>query len=415
MTVYFYLKSMQHQFCHIHKRILKTNFLPFIKTIRCLSTGSVPKRVYLHNFHAEKNARFVDFAGFLMPLQYSDFTLTASHKHTREHVSIFDVTHMLQSKISGKDKMKFIESLVVSDIEGLNVNQGTLTVFTNDKGGIIDDLIVTKTDEDYLYVVSNAGCIDKDLSHMNKRKEEFKRNGADIELEVIKDKVLLAIQGPGTAKILQEFVEHDLNNLTFMTTTKTTICGVDDCRITRCGYTGEDGVEISIPAAQSELILKNLLNSKKDEVMLAGLGARDTLRLEAGLCLYGNDITDETTPIEAGLAWTIGKRRRETGGFPGDSIILKQLKEKPKKKRVGFLSVGPCPRASTKIMNLEGDVIGTITSGCPSPCLKKNISMGYVDSAFSKIGNKIKFLIHKKEVEGTVAKMPFVPSKYYVK
>lgn len=379
------------------------------------STTGEKKKVFLHDFHLEKKAKIVDFAGYLMPIQYSDLNISASHRHTREHVSIFDVSHMLQTKVYGKDRVKLIESLVVSDIEGLDVNQGTLTLLTNDSGGIIDDLIVTKTDEDYLYIVSNAGCADKDLAHMQSKVNEFVRKGGDAKLEVIRDKALLAIQGPGMTKVLQPLVDCDLSVLTFMKTINTKLCGVDGCRVTRCGYTGEDGVEISVPADKSKFIAETILESKLEDVRLAGLGARDTLRLEAGLCLYGNDITEETSPIEATLAWTIGKRRRENADFPGAKVILDQIKEKPKRKRVGFMSTGPCPRASTPILSLEGSPIGKITSGCPSPCLNKNVSMGYIDTAVSKVGTKVKFFIHKKEVAGEITKMPFVPTKYYVK
>ncbi|KAG8199147.1 hypothetical protein JTE90_015981 [Oedothorax gibbosus] len=406
---------MNHYLSHSCRKLLAPTISALIRNIGCFYSTGGGKKVFLHDFHAEKNAKFVDFAGFQMPIQYPDLSISASHRHTREHVSIFDVSHMLQTRVFGKDKIKYIESLVVSDIQGLNVNQGTLTVFTNPNGGIIDDLIVTKTEGDFLYIVSNAGCADKDLAHLQKRKDEFKSKGADLDLEVVSDRALLAIQGPGTSKVLQPLVKIDMSLLTFMTTAVTSICGVEDCRVTRCGYTGEDGTEISIPAEKSRFILESLLASKEDNVKLAGLGARDTLRLEGGLCLYGNDITDETTPIEAGLAWTIGKRRRIDGGFPGSDVILKQLKEKPTKKRVGFLSNGPCPRAGTEIMNEAGNIIGTITSGCPSPCLKQNISMGYVDNAFSKIGTSVNFLIHKKRIEGCVSKMPFVPTKYFIK
>ncbi|XP_054721999.1 aminomethyltransferase, mitochondrial-like [Uloborus diversus] len=373
------------------------------------------RKVFLHDFHLEKNGKMVNFAGFEMPLQYSDMSISESHKHTREHVSVFDVSHMMQTKITGTDRIQFMESLVVADVDGLKENQSTLTLFTTENGGIIDDLIVTKTDTDHLYVVSNAGCAEKDLKHMQSKKEEFKRNGGNVEIEVLGNRALLAVQGPGMAKVLQPFVECNLSSLTFMTSIVTSVCGVDDCRITRCGYTGEDGVEISIPCDKSRLILTSLLDSKLDDVRLAGLGARDTLRLEASLCLYGNDITEDTTPIEASLAWTISKKRREKANFPGASVILQQLKDKPKRKRVGFVSTGPCPRNSCKILNAEGNEIGEITSGCPSPCLNKNISMGYIETASSKIGTKVNFLVHKKKVEGVIVKMPFVPTKYYIK
>lgn len=395
--------------------ISKLDIFPNTHVNKCFSSAADSKKVFLNDYHLQNGAKLVDFAGYMMPIQYSDLTISASHRHTREHASLFDVSHMLQTKIFGRDRIKFIESLVVSDIEGMDQNQGTLTLFTNNNGGIIDDLIVSKTDQEYLYVVSNAACAEKDLNHMTGNMEAFCKQGGDVKLEVIKDKALLALQGPEMVKVLQPLIDTDFNALSFMKTVCTTICGVSECRISRCGYTGEDGVEISVPADKSNFIAEKLLKSKTGDVKLAGLGARDTLRLEAGLCLYGNDITDETTPIEASLAWTIGKRRRQEANFPGAKIILNQLNIKPQRKRVGFVSIGACPRASTPILSLNGTSIGTITSGCPSPCLNKNVSMGYVETASSKVGTKVKFIIHKKEVEGTIVKMPFVPTKYFVK
>lgn len=378
-------------------------------------SNQVQKRVFLHDFHLEKGAKMVDFGGFLMPLQYAGHGIADSHMHTRQHVSVFDVSHMLQLHVKGKDRLNYIESVVVSDIKGLKPNQGTLTLLTNESGGIIDDLIVTNTDRDYLYVVCNAGCTEKDLAHLKMCMQEFKSKNSDVDIEVLTDKALLAVQGPGAMKVLQPLVSCNLTELMFMSSVYASICNIENCRITRCGYTGEDGFEISVPAAKSKFILETLLESKIDSVKLAGLGARDTLRLEAGLCLYGNDITENTTPVEAGLTWTIGKRRRAEGGFPGDKLILEQLKQKPSRKRIGFVSTGPCPRSHTPIMSYEGSNIGEITSGCPSFCLNKNISMGYVPAELSKIGTKVNFCIHKKLIPGEVAKMPFVPTKYYVK
>lgn len=354
------------------------------------------------------------FAGFKMPVQYGNQSISASHIHTRNHVSIFDVSHMLQVEIRGKDCIEFIESLTVADIQGLNNNQGTLTLFTTESGGIIDDLIVTKISSDHLYIVSNAGCINKDLAHLQKHLQEFRTNGKDVNLEILKNKALIAIQGPGMQKVLQPFVSCDLAKLFFMRSTITSVGGESDCRITRCGYTGEDGVEISIPQSSAEKIIKLLLASKDDHVQLAGLGARDTLRLEAGLCLYGSDIDETTTPIEANLAWTIAKRRRKTADFPGANIILSQLSEKPSRRRVGLISTGPPARAQTIIINSSGEKIGEVTSGCPSPSLKKNIAMGYIPLHYSTKGSRVTYLIRNKVIEAEVVKMPFIPTKYYI-
>ncbi|XP_023218969.1 aminomethyltransferase, mitochondrial-like [Centruroides sculpturatus] len=380
---------------------------------RLFSQQNELKRTCLHDFHLEQKGKMVPFAGFKMPVQYGNQSITESHLHTRKHVSIFDVSHMLQFEIHGKDSIEFMESLTVADIQGLNDNQGTLTLFTTENGGIIDDLIVTKVSDDYLYVVSNAGCIEKDLDHIQKHLQEFKTKGKDAKLQVLKDQALLAVQGPGMQKILQPFVDKNLAKLFFMRSTLASISGESNCRITRCGYTGEDGVEISLLAKTAERIIKELLASK-DDVKLAGLGARDTLRLEAGLCLYGSDIDETTTPVEAGLTWTIGKRRRKTADFPGAKIILDQLVKKPLRRRVGLVSTGPPARAGTPIVDSLGEEIGRVTSGCPSPSLKKNVAMGYVPTGNSAGGSKVSFRIRNKLVEAEVVKMPFVPTNYYL-
>ncbi|XP_061745354.1 aminomethyltransferase, mitochondrial [Nerophis ophidion] len=374
------------------------------------STGETTlKTTALFDFHRAHGGKMVEFAGWSMPVQYKD-SHVSSHAHTREHCSIFDVSHMLQTKVHGKDRIKFMESLVVADVLELKDNQGTLSLFTNDKGGIIDDLIVTKTDQDYLYVVSNAGCADKDSAHMKARLSELKASGCDVDLEFL-DEALIALQGPSMCRVLQEGVKEDLAKLTFMTSALATIFGVPGCRVTRCGYTGEDGVEISVPQSRVVELTERLL--AHSEVKLAGLGARDSLRLEAGLCLYGNDIEETTTPVEAALLWTIGKRRRQTGGFPGADVILSQIKAKTARKRVGLVSTGPPVRQHTPILSPDGKVIGEVTSGCPSPCLKKNIAMGYVDAAFAKNGTAIQVEVRKKVVPAVVSKMPFVPTNYY--
>ncbi|XP_054643751.1 aminomethyltransferase, mitochondrial [Dunckerocampus dactyliophorus] len=367
------------------------------------------KKTPLFDFHRAHGGKMVEFAGWSMPVQYKDSHIS-SHMHTREHCSIFDVSHMLQTKVHGKDRIKFMESLVVADIFELEDNQGTLSLFTNNKGGIIDDLIVTKTNQDYLYVVSNAGCADKDSAHMKARLAEFKASGSDVDLEFL-DEALIALQGPSMSRVLQDGLKEDLSKLTFMTSALATVFGVPGCRVTRCGYTGEDGVEISVPQSRVVELTEKLL--AHGEVKLAGLGARDSLRLEAGLCLYGNDIDETTTPVEATLVWTIGKRRRQTKGFPGADIIVPQIKAKTARKRVGLVSTGPPVRQHTPILSPDGKVIGEVTSGCPSPCLKKNIAMGYVDTAFAKIGTAIQVEVRKKAVPAIVSKMPFVPTNYY--
>ncbi|KAM9271964.1 aminomethyltransferase, mitochondrial [Cariama cristata] len=368
------------------------------------------KRTPLDALHRSRGGRMVPFAGWSLPLHYGQGHLQ-SHLHTRRRCSLFDVSHMPQTRVYGRDRIKFMESLVVGDIAELKPGQGTLTLLTNERGGIVDDLIVTNTSEDHLYVVSNAGCADKDLAIMMGRAAELQATGADVHLEVL-DNALLALQGPSMARVLQAGLSDDLGKLSFMNSIATTVFGVPGCRVTRCGYTGEDGVEISVPAGRAVELAERLLGVP--EVWPAGLAARDSLRLEAGLCLYGNDIDETTTPAEAGLLWTLGKRRRVAMDFPGAAIIMAQVKEKPKRKRVGLTSVGPPIRPHMAILGPEGTPVGTVTSGCPSPSLGKNIAMGYVEAVHSRAGTALTVEVRKKQHPALVTKMPFVPTQYYM-
>ncbi|XP_021370981.1 aminomethyltransferase, mitochondrial-like isoform X1 [Mizuhopecten yessoensis] len=380
---------------------------------RRYASSSAEKRTCLYDFHVKNGAKMVPFGGWEMPVMYAQQGVSASHLHVRSEVGLFDVSHMLQTKFTGKDSVAFIESLVVGDIAALKENQGTLSLLTDTTGGIIDDLIVSKTYQGYVYVVSNAGCAEKDLDHIKKNLAESQGKGMDVNMEVI-DNGLLALQGPKMAKVLQTGLDFDLSTLPFMTNILATVFGVPECRVTRCGYTGEDGVEISVPADRAEELANALISSDAAKVCLAGLGARDSLRLEAGLCLYGNDIDEETTPVEASLLWTIGKRRRAEANFPGADIILKQIKNKPKSKRVGFLSTGAPARAGTLVYDETGDrVLGKLTSGCPSPSLSKNVSMGYIETPYAKVGTNVKFEVRKKLINATISKMPFLPANYF--
>ncbi|XP_064223169.1 aminomethyltransferase, mitochondrial isoform X2 [Aotus nancymaae] len=342
----------------------------------------VLRRTPLYDFHLAHGGKMVAFAGWSLPVQYRD-SHTDSHLHTRQHCSLFDVSHMLQ---------------------------GTLSLFTNEAGGILDDLIVTNTSEGHLYVVSNAGCWEKDLALMQDKVRELQNQGRDVGLEVL-DNALLALQGPTAAQVLQAGVADDLRKLPFMTSAVMEVFGVSGCRVTRCGYTGEDGVEISVPAVGAVHLATALLENP--EVKLAGLAARDSLRLEAGLCLYGNDIDEHTTPVEGSLSWTLGKRRRAAMDFPGAKVIVPQLKGKVQRRRVGLMCEGAPMRAHSPILNMEGTMIGTVTSGCPSPSLKKNVAMGYVPCEYSRPGTKLMVEVRRKQQMAVVSKMPFVPTNYY--
>ncbi|NWT16853.1 GCST protein, partial [Vireo altiloquus] len=345
------------------------------------------------------------------PLHYGQGHLQ-SHLHTRRHCSLFDVSHMLQTLVYGRDRIRFMESLVVGDIAELKPGQGTLTLLTNEKGGITDDLIVTNTSENHLYVVSNAACADKDLAILRDRAAQLQATGSDVHLEV-SDNALLALQGsPSMARVLQAGLSDDLAKLSFMNSVATTVFGVPGCRVTRCGYTGEDGVEISVPAGRAVELAEQLLGVP--DVWLAGLAARDSLRLEAGLCLYGNDIDETVTPAEAGLMWTLGRftsastsslGQAEQQGVPSGGVGAGMTLSCGH----GMDGAGQPPLTS-----LYPHIPGTVTSGCPSPCLGKNIAMGYVEAAHSRAGTELTVEVRKKQHPAVITKMPFVPTQYYM-
>ncbi|KAJ1724772.1 hypothetical protein LPJ53_000979 [Coemansia erecta] len=380
-------------------------------SIRLMSTAAgAAQRTALYDLHKEHGAKFGPFAGWDMPLLYADQGALDSHLHTRKHASIFDVSHMLQTRIVGKDRHRFLEHLVVGDLKELPVGGSTLSLFTNEQGGIEDDTIVTQQ-QDSLYVVSNAGCADKDLAHLLKHAKIFQDQGADVEVRKIEDHSLIALQGPSSQKALEQISGADLSQMPFMTGQFIDIKGVP-CHVARSGYTGEDGFELSIPTGEIADITKALLENP--EVKLAGLAARDSLRLEAGLCLYGSDIDSTTTPLEANLVWTIGKRRRAEGGFIGSSIILDQIAKKGgERRRVGLIVEGAPARAHSKVLSADGEEIGEITSGVPAPSLGKNIAMAYVRKGFNKKDTELKVKVRNRVQNAMVVKMPFVPANYF--
>ncbi|KAI0495205.1 hypothetical protein KFK09_025355 [Dendrobium nobile] len=369
------------------------------------------KKTALHDFHVENGGKMVPFAGWSMPIQYKD-SIMDSTVNCRENGGLFDVSHMCGLSLTGKDSATFLERLVVADVAGLRPGTGTLTVFTNERGGAIDDSVVTKVREDHIYLVVNAGCRDKDLAHIGEHLEAFKAKGGDVSWHIHDERSLLALQGPLAAPVLQLLTKDDLSKMYFGEFKTLDINGFK-CFLTRTGYTGEDGFEISVPSENALDLAKAILEKSEGKVRLTGLGARDSLRLEAGLCLYGNDMEQHTTPVEAGLSWAIGKRRRAEGGFLGADVILKQLEEGPSIRRVGFFSSGPPPRSHSEILSSNGEKLGEITSGGFSPCLKKNIAMGYVKSGSHKPGTEVKIVIRGKSNDAVVTKMPFVATKYY--
>lgn len=385
-------------------------------TIRHFSAAALLKKTPLYDLHVSLGGKMVPFAGYSMPVQYKAGVLQ-SHLHTREQgkASLFDVSHMGQLRITGKDRVKFLESVVVGDLEALKSGEAKLSLITNDQGGIIDDCVISRYD-DHLYVVVNAGNQDIDLVHMHQLLDVFK---GDVAIERLHDRALVALQGPGAKDVVQMLGPNvNLQDLGFMhgvyTPLKVPSGKQVDVILTRCGYTGEDGFEISVKSSDAEMFARALLQDER--VLEAGLGARDSLRLEAGLCLHGHDITDQITPIEATLAWTIGKRRREDGGFPGHRIIMDQLKNKTAtKKRVGFVVEGAAAREGAPLFDADDNVVGHVTSGTFSPSLKEAIGMAYVDKASSKLGTALHVKARKKAQQAVITKMPFVPTKYYKK
>lgn len=391
------------------RRLAQTN--KKVATRRCYASEADLKKTVLYDFHVANGAKMVPFAGWSMPIQYKD-SIMDSTVNCRENGSLFDVSHMCGLSLKGKDCIPFLEQLVVGDIAGLAPGTGTLSVFTNEKGGTIDDTVVTKVKDDHIYLVVNAGCRDKDLAHIEEHMKSFKSKGGDVSWHIHDERSLLALQGPLAAPVLQYLTKEDLSKIYFGEFRILDINGCP-CYLTRTGYTGEDGFEISVPSEYAVDLAKAILEKSEGRVRLTGLGARDSLRLEAGLCLYGNDLEQHITPVEAGLTWAIGKRRRAEGGFLGAEVILKQIAEGPPTRRVGFFSAGPPARSHSEIKNEKGETIGEITSGGFCPCLKKNRAMGYVKSGHHKAGTKVNILVRGKSYEGVVTKMPFVPTKYY--
>ncbi|EZA59968.1 aminomethyltransferase, mitochondrial [Ooceraea biroi] len=378
------------------------------------STSAVneTQRTCLYDFHVEKQGKIVNFAGWLLPVQYRE-TIAVSHLHTRSLASLFDVSHMLQTRVSGKDAGEFLESLTTCDLINLNKGAATLTVFTNDNGGILDDLIITKDDENRYFVVSNAGRRDEDVQLLLERQEDFKKLGKNVFVDFLNplQHGLVALQGPTAAKVLQSLVKIDLSKLKFMNSVKTEVAD-SLVRVSRCGYTGEDGFEISVPAKDAVNLVERILEIP--DIKLAGLGARDSLRLEAGLCLYGHDINEETTPVEAALTWLVAKRRRAEANFPGAQRILSQIKTGAKKKRVGLLlGQGPPAREGAPILTPEGERVGSVTSGGPSPTLGRPIAMGYMPPDLAQFGGGVLVEVRGKTYKATVTKMPFVKANYY--
>ncbi len=342
------------------------------------------QRTPLYDLHVALGARMVAFAGYEMPVQYP-LGILKEHLHTRTHAGLFDVSHMGQAFLIGPDHATTaaaLEALVPADILNLARGRQRYTQLLNPDGGIVDDLMVTRSasaeDDGSLMLVVNAARKEVDLAHIAERLPE------DVRLQPAPERALLALQGPRAAEILGR-ISDVAEGLRFMTAAAGKVGGVD-CHVSRSGYTGEDGFEISLAADKAEPLARLLL--AQDGVQPVGLGARDSLRLEAGLCLYGHDIDETTSPVEAGLAWSIQKRRRAEGGFPGGARIQRELAEGPARRRVGLKPDGRAPaREGTEILAPSGERIGTVTSGGFGPSVNAPVAMGYVEARYTAPGS----------------------------
>jgi len=362
----------------------------------------------LNALHIELGARMVPFAGYSMPVQYP-MGLMAEHHHTRAEAGLFDVSHMGQLRLVGSDAAAAFESLMPVDVIDLPVGKQRYGLLLTEEGTIIDDLMFVNRGSD-IFVIVNGACKVNDIAHIQAR------IGARCQVIPMPERALLALQGPKAVDALSRMVPG-VEKLVFMTGASFNWQGAD-LFITRSGYTGEDGFEISVGNAQADAFARALL--AQSEVKPIGLGARNSLRLEAGLCLYGNDIDTTTTPIEAGLNWAIQKVRRtggaRAGGFPGANIVLGQLDgtHALTRKRVGFIAQERVPvREHVELQSLQGVKIGEVSSGLLGPTANVPVAMGYVDAANAAIGTVVNAMVRGKAVPMTVSAMPFVPNRYY--
>lgn len=356
----------------------------------------------LHALHLAHGGKMVPFAGYDMPVQYEGMGVLKEHLHTRSAAGLFDVSHMGQAILSGADPAASLEKIVPGDIKGLEPGKMRYTVLLNDDGGIIDDLMVTRWDAQRLLVVVNAACKDKDFAFIQKK------IGGETELQYLGDRALLALQGPKAENVISIFFP-DAVSMKFMSAIKAQYKG-HEFFLSRSGYTGEDGFEISVPAAFATEFTKELL--QEPEVKLIGLGARDSLRLEAGLCLYGHDIDDHSTPIDANLKWVIPKRRREEKNFPGADKIMKQLEGGTYILRVGIKPEGRAPIREKTELFVGDKKVGVITSGGFGPTVDGPVAMGYVNADCAKTGTKLTAMLRGMPRPCEVAALPFVKNNY---
>jgi len=372
-----------------------------------MSVGSEIRKTPFHQMHVDAGAKMVPFAGYEMPVSYP-LGIKKEHTHTRERAGLFDVSHMGQIRLSGEQVMAALESLVPVDIIDLPKMKTRYALFTNENGGVLDDLMVTNLGDNSLILVVNAACKYADFKHLQDHL------GSSCELELDDDLALLALQGPKAAKVLSGLAPA-VNEMTFMTAKQVMINDIS-CFITRSGYTGEDGFEISVSSQDAENLADILLSS--DEVDWIGLGARDSLRLEAGLSLYGHELDTSHSPVESSLNWALSKVRRlggeREGNYLGDKIILNQLQHGSDTKLVGLLPEGRMPvRDGAIIQDENGNQIGYVTSGGFGPTLNKPISIARLETKYTNSQSKLFALVREKKIAVEIINLPFVKHNYY--
>ncbi|XWW93030.1 hypothetical protein V2A60_000958 [Cordyceps javanica] len=401
-------------------------------------SGAAPggdlKKTPLYDFHVAQGGKMVPFAGYHMPVQYSNLSLADSHHFTRNHASIFDVSHMVQHIFKGPDAAAFLERVTPSAWATQGHMQSKLTTFLwPGTGGIVDDTVITRLGEDEYYVVTNGACLDKDTKYIDEQLGQF---GGAVEWTRLDNSGLFALQGPQAAEILAQVIDRDyadvdLKSLYFGNAVWAQLKLAGGAKthpvlISRGGYTGEDGFEVSFngklyPAfdTTTPAVEALLAAAGPERLQMSGLGARDSLRLEAGMCLYGHDLDDTITPVEAGLSWIIPKERRATdAGFHGAEVVVPQMTPRSKggagvqKRRVGLVVEGAPAREGATIQK-DGETIGTITSGVPSPTLGKNIAMGYIKDGQHKSGTEVDVVVRGRKRKAVVAKMPFIQTRYW--
>jgi aminomethyltransferase len=361
------------------------------------------RRTPLYALHVELGGRMVPFAGYELPVQYQAGILK-EHLHTRAGAGLFDVSHMGQATLSGDDPAGALELLTPAEVNGLKDGQQRYALLLNQQGGIKDDFMVSRLKgEPSLHLVVNGATKEGDFAYV----EEQLRGCATLTPRP--ERALLALQGPAAGAVLARHAP-DSTRLIFMETARMNVAGAPAV-VSRSGYTGEDGFEISIAASNAERVARVLLG--EDEVLPIGLGARDSLRLEAGLCLYGHDLNEDIDPVSAALTWSIGKRRRETCNFPAAARILEVLANGPREKRVGIRPEGRAPaREGTAVADKAGRTIGRVTSGGFGPSANAPVAMGYVETPFAREGAEIDLMVRGKALPARVASMPFVPHRY---